>query len=50
MTKGAGVKKIAQMMLFCFTDINAEISVHISGYRFHAGRHILAQFCQMLLP
>jgi hypothetical protein len=24
--------------------------MHISGYRFHAERHILAQFCQMLLP
>jgi hypothetical protein len=37
-------------MLFCFTSISAEILLHILGYSFFIEHHILAGFCQMLLP
>jgi len=38
-----------QKMLFCFTNISAEILLHILGYSFCAKGHILVHFCQMLL-
>jgi hypothetical protein len=41
---------MAQKMLFCFTNISAEILLHILGYNFCSQHHILARFCQMLLP
>jgi hypothetical protein len=37
-------------MLFCFTNISAEILLHILGYSFCSKQHILAHFCRMLLP
>jgi hypothetical protein len=38
------------MMMFYFTNIFAEISLHILCYSFSPQRHLLAHFCQMLLP
>jgi hypothetical protein len=36
-------------MLFCFTNISAEILLHVLGYSFYTQHHILAHICQMLL-
>jgi hypothetical protein len=33
-------------MLFCFTNISAEIVLHILDYNVCTKHHILAQFCQ----
>jgi hypothetical protein len=41
---------MAQKMLFCFTNISAEILINFLGYSFCTESHILAHFCQMLLP
>jgi hypothetical protein len=41
---------MAQKMLFCFTNISDEILLHVLGYTFSVECHILAQFCQLLLP
>jgi hypothetical protein len=41
---------MVQKLLFCFTNINAEIFQHSLGYIFCSERHILVCFCQMLLP
>ncbi len=40
---------MAQKMLFCFTNISAEILLHILSFSFCTERHPLAQFCQMWL-
>jgi hypothetical protein len=40
---------MAQMMLFCFTNISVEILPHVLGYSFCTGCHILANFPQKLL-
>ncbi len=37
-------------MLFCFTNISAEILLYVLGYSFGTKHHILAFVCQMLLP
>jgi hypothetical protein len=50
MHKGTSIKKIAQKMLFCFANISAKIMLHVLGYSFFIEFHILAHFCQMLLP
>jgi hypothetical protein len=36
-------------MLFCFTNIFAEILFHVLGYGFCTQQHILSHFFQMLL-
>jgi hypothetical protein len=36
--------------MFYFTNIFAEISLHILGYSFCLQHHLLAPFCRMLLP
>jgi hypothetical protein len=41
---------MALPMLFCFTNISAEVLLRILGYSFCTERHILVHFCQMLLP
>jgi hypothetical protein len=41
---------MSQKMLFFFTNISATILVHVLGYSFCTEHHILAHFCQMLLP
>jgi hypothetical protein len=38
---------MVQQILFCFTNISAEILLHILGYRFCAEDHILAHFYYM---
>jgi hypothetical protein len=38
-----------QKVLFCFTNIYAEISNHVFGNSFCAEHHILAHFCPILL-
>jgi hypothetical protein len=50
MRKGVSKKLIAQKMLLCFTNISAEILLHILDYNFYIERHILAQLCQLMLP
>ncbi len=37
-------------ILFCFSNISAEILWHILGYSFCSECHILTHFCQLLLP
>jgi len=37
-------------MLFCYTNISAEILLHVLGYDFHTKQHILAHFYQIQLP
>jgi hypothetical protein len=41
---------MGQEMFICFPNISEEILLHILGYSFSAERHILACFCQMVLP
>jgi hypothetical protein len=41
---------MAQKMMFFSTNILAKILQHILGCRFCADCHILAHFCQTLLP
>jgi hypothetical protein len=41
---------MAQKMLFCFTNISAKILLHVLSRSFCTEHHILAHFCQMLLP
>jgi hypothetical protein len=41
---------MSQKMLFCFTNISAEILLHILDYNFYIEHHILAHLCQMMLP
>jgi hypothetical protein len=49
--KGTRIKKMAQKMLFGFTNISAEFLLLILGYSFGNERHILAHFLpKMLLP
>jgi hypothetical protein len=50
MRRGASIKKLAQKMVFFLTNYSAKILVHLLGYNFCAEHHILAHFCQMLLP
>jgi hypothetical protein len=40
---------MVQKMLFCSTNISAEILPHILGHRFLALCRIMVHFCQMLL-
>ncbi len=44
------VKKVAQKMLFWFTNISAKKLQLILGYNFCTEHHNLMNFCQMLLP
>ncbi len=44
MRKVNGMKEMVQKMIICFTNINAEILLHILGYCFYTEHHILAQF------
>jgi hypothetical protein len=37
-------------MLFCYTNISADILLLVLGYDFHTKQHFLAHFYQMLLP
>jgi hypothetical protein len=41
---------MAQNMLFCFTNISAEILLHVLLYSFCTELHVWAHFDQMLLP
>jgi hypothetical protein len=41
---------MGQKMQFCFTNISAEILLHVLGYSFRSECHILAHFDQKLLP
>jgi hypothetical protein len=41
---------MVQNMLFCFTNISAEILLLVLGYSICTKCHILVHFCQMLLP
>jgi hypothetical protein len=41
---------MGQEMFFCLPNIFEEILLHILGYSFSAERHILACFCQTVLP
>ncbi len=50
MHEGASMKQMAQKMLFCFTNISAEILLHTLGYRFNNEWCILAHFWQKALP
>jgi hypothetical protein len=50
MRKGACIKSVVQKMDFCFTNISAEILLHILRNILCPEHHILAHFCQMLLP
>jgi hypothetical protein len=49
MRKGASIKKMAQKMLFCFTNISAEILLRVLDNSFCSEHHILAHFNQVLL-
>ena len=40
---------MTQMKLFCFTNISADILIHIFGYNFCIEHYILAHFHSMLL-
>ncbi len=50
MHKGTSMKQMAQKMLFCFTNIFAEILLHTLGNRFNNDYSILAHFWQTALP
>jgi hypothetical protein len=50
MHKGTSMKQMAQEMLFCFTNIFAEILLHTLGNRFNNDYSILANFWQKALP
>jgi hypothetical protein len=39
---------MVQDMQFSFTSVSVEILLHILGYSFCIGHHILAHFCQMM--
>jgi hypothetical protein len=41
---------MVQKMLFCFTNMSAEIIWHVLGYSFFTQYQILVIFCQFLLP
>ncbi len=41
---------MARNVSMCLTDICTEIWLNILGYSFCTKHHILAQFCQLLLP
>jgi hypothetical protein len=50
MRNAASIMLMSVNILFCFSNISAEILWHILGYRFCYESHILAHFCQLLLP
>jgi len=50
MRKGACIKSVVQKMVLCFTNLSAEILLHILINILCPEHHILAHFCQMLLP
>jgi hypothetical protein len=41
---------MVQKLLFSFTNIYAEILLHITGCSFCADWYVLVHFCQMLWP
>jgi len=50
MREGTSIKNNAVKDAFHFTNISAQILLHISGYSFCTKCHILAHFSQLLLP
>ncbi len=49
MHRGASIKQTVNKMLLYFTNISAEILLHILGYNFWNEYHILVQLFNMLL-
>jgi hypothetical protein len=47
---GAMTKQMAHKLLLCFTNMFAEILVHVIGYCYCAEHHALEKFCHLLLP
>jgi hypothetical protein len=48
-SKGASIRGMVHKMLFCFSNISAEILLYHIGYSLCNNCFILAYFCQMLL-